>query len=359
MKKLMTFVLPISTLFIGIIGTIAVYKFVPNKTETVVKNVSELNITESDTIKQSVNKVYNSVVTVQAYTNGMAKSLGTGFFYKTDEEYGYILTNNHVIRGSNRFTITNNDGKVGDAEVLGSDEYVDIAVLRVKLEYVMEVAEFGDSTQLEIGDTVFTVGTPVSISYAGTVTKGIVSGKERTVTVDLDSGGQFMLDVIQTNAAINPGNSGGPLCNINGQIIGINTLKLVEDEIEGMGFAIPIEMVTSVLDRLEKGEKIERPMLGVSLTDTSNAYYLARNGVYLDSSITKGTVVMGVEAKSTAEEVGFKKGDVILKVNGVDVDTTAHFRYLLYKYSVGDTIAIEYHNGKEVKTIDVKLNNGL
>lgn len=359
MKKIMTFVIPIITFFIGIIGTVVVYKFIPSKSETVIKNVSELNITESDTIRESVNKVYNAVVTVQAYSNGVIKSLGTGFVYKTDADYGYILTNNHVISGSKKFTITNNDGKVGDAEVLGSDEYVDIAVLRVELEYVMEVAEFGDSTQLEIGDTVFTVGTPVSISYAGTVTKGIVSGKERTVPVTLDSGGQFMMDVIQTNAAINPGNSGGPLCNINGQIIGINTLKLVENEIEGMGFAIPIEMVTSVLDRLEKGEKIDRPLLGVTLTDTTNSYYLARSGIYLDSSITNGTVIMGIEENSTASQAGLKKGDVILKINGVDVLTTAHFRYLLYKYSVGDTITIEYYSDKETKTIDIKLDNGI
>lgn len=360
MKKIISVIVPIITLFIGITGTILVYKYVPNaEPQEVVKNVTEVNVVESDTIKSSVNKVYNSVVTVQAYANGVAKSLGTGFVYKTDNEYGYILTNNHVIDKANKFVVVNNDGESSDAELLGSDKYVDAAVLRIKLEHVMEIAEFGDSTQLEIGDTVFTVGTPISINYAGTVTKGIVSGTDRTVTVDLEDGGEFMLDVIQTNAAINPGNSGGPLCNINGQIVGINTLKLVQDEIEGMGFAIPIEMVTSVLDRLEKGEEIARPLLGVALTDINNVYYLASNGILLDNSIEYGTVIVSVDKDSTAAAIGLKKGNVILSVDGVKVKSTAHFRYLLYKYNVGDTIKIEYHDGKETKTVDVKLNNSL
>lgn len=360
MKKLINVVVPIITLFIGIIGTVLVIKYIPNQTpQEVVKNVTEVNVTESDTIRSSIDKVYDSVVTVIAYSNGMEKSLGTGFVYKTDAEYGYILTNNHVINGSNKFTITNNNNETGEAELLGSDEYVDAAVLKVKVEYVMDVAEFGDSTQLEIGDTVFTVGTPVSTAYAGTVTKGIVSGTDRTVTVDLASGGEFMLDVIQTNAAINPGNSGGPLCNINGQIIGINTLKLVENKIEGMGFAIPIEMVTAVLDRLESGKEIVRPLLGVGLTDINNIYYLARNGVYLDSSIENGTVVLTVKEDSTAAEIGLKKGDVILSIDGIKIKSTAHFHYLLYKYNVGNTVKIEYHDGKEIKTVDITLNNSL
>ena len=360
MKKILNITIPIITFFIGIIGTYLVCKL--NLTgETVVtsKTVNEVSITETNTIKDSVEKVYDSVVTVESYSYGMKKSLGTGIVYKTDEKYGYVLTNNHVISGSSSFKITTTNGDEVEATLLGSDEYVDAAVLRIDAKYVISTAEFGDSTKLEIGDTVFTVGTPVSKEYAGTVTKGIVSGKERTVTTTLDSGGSFMLDVIQTNAAINPGNSGGPLCNINGEIVGINTLKLVENEVEGMGFAIPIEMVTAVLDRLENNEKITRPLLGVSLADINNDYYLRRNNIYIDSSIKNGTVVFQVENNSTASEIGLKKGDVILKIDNIEIKNTTHFKYLLYKHQVGDKVKVEYFTNNETKTVEVTLNNGL
>lgn len=360
MKKTINIILPIITLFIGIIGTYLVCKLnLTNETIVTSKTVSEVNITETNTIKESIEKVYDSVVTVEAYSYGVKSSLGTGIVYKTDDQYGYVLTNNHVISGSSSFKITNNNGEEADATLLGSDEYVDAAVLKIDVKYVMNVAEFGDSTKLEIGDTVFTVGTPVSKQYAGTVTKGIVSGKERTVTTTLSSGGNFMIDVIQTNAAINPGNSGGPLCNINGEIVGINTLKLVQNEVEGMGFAIPIEMVTSILDRLENNEKITRPLLGVTLMDIDNDYYLRRNNIYIDSSIKNGTVIFQVEDNGTASEIGLKKGDVLLKVDNIEIQNTTHFKYLLYKHQVGDKVKIEYFSDNETKTVEVTLTNGL
>ena len=247
----------ILSLFIGISGTLLVVYYIPSDEGE--KVVQEVTITESDTVAPAVNKVYDSVVTVLNYGNQL-QATGTGFVYKTDDKYGYILTNNHVISGSKKIEVTNTENVTVEATLLGSDEYADLAVLRVDKSFVLQVATLGSSTDSEIGDTVIAIGTPVDVKYAGSVTKGIISGKNRMVNVTLDSGGEFMMEVIQTNTAINPGNSGGPLVNINGEVIGINTLKLVEDEIEGMGFAIPIEMATSVLDRLEKGEEIERPL---------------------------------------------------------------------------------------------------
>lgn len=358
MKKILYLTIPIITFFLGVFATFT-YLEEYEKDETLVKHVTEVEISESDTIKDSVDKVYDAVVTVNSYSNGLINSLGTGFVYKTDEQYGYILTNNHVISKGNSFKVVNNNGEEIDAKLLGSDEYVDAAVLKIDVKHVTKIANLGNSDELEVGDTVFTVGTPISMDYVGTVTKGIVSGKERTVTIDLSNGSEFMLDVIQTNAAINPGNSGGPLCNINGEIIGINTLKLVEDKIEGMGFAIPIEMVTAIVDRLEKGEKILRPLLGVSLMDATNFYYLAKNDIYLDDSIKNGVVVMEVEPDSVISKTDLKKGDVILKIDGVDIKNTTHFRYLLYKHQVGETIKLEYYQDGNKKEISIKLENSL
>ena len=243
--------------------------------------------------------------------------------------------------------------------MLGSDEYADLAVLRVDKSFVLQVATLGSSTDSEIGDTVIAIGTPVDVKYAGSVTKGIISGKNRMVNVTLDSGGEFMMEVIQTNTAINPGNSGGPLVNINGEVIGINTLKLVEDEIEGMGFAIPIEMATSVLDRLEKGEAIERPLLGVSMIDANNQYALFSYKVYLDKDYEKGVVVIDVEKDSPAGLAGLQKNDVILKINDIEIEDTTHLKYILYKYSVGDTVKLEYERDGKTNTVEVKLNKAI
>ena len=346
----------ILSLFIGISGTLLVVYYIPNDEGE--KVVQEVTITESDTIAPAVNKVYDSVVTVLNYGNQL-QATGTGFVYKTDDKYGYILTNNHVISGSKKIEVTNTENVTVEATILGSDEYADLAVLRVDKSFVLQVATLGNSTDSEIGDTVFAVGTPVDVKYAGSVTKGIISGKNRMVNVTLDDGGAFMMEVIQTNTAINPGNSGGPLVNINGEVIGINTLKLVEDEIEGMGFAIPIEMATSVLDRLEKGEEIERPLLGVSMIDANNQYALFSYKVYLDKDYEKGVVVIDVEKDSPAGVAGLQKDDVILKINDVEIEDSTHLKYILYKYSVGDTVKLEYERDGKTNTVEVKLNKAI
>ena len=346
----------ILSLFIGISGTLLVVYYIPS--EEGEKVVQEVTITESDTIAPAVNKVYDSVVTVLNYGNQL-QATGTGFVYKTDDNYGYILTNNHVISGSKKIEVTNNENVTVEAKLLGSDEYADLAVLRVDKSFVLQVATLGNSTTSEIGDTVFAVGTPVDVKYAGSVTKGIISGKNRMVNVTLDDGGAFMMEVIQTNTAINPGNSGGPLVNMNGEVIGINTLKLVEDEIEGMGFAIPIEMATSVLDRLENGEEIERPLLGVSMVDANNDYALFSYKIYLDKDYEKGVVVIEVEKDSPAGDAGLQKGDVILKINDIEIEDSTHLKYVLYKYSVGDTIKLEYERDGKTNTVEVKLNKAI
>ncbi len=347
----------IISLFVGISGTLLVVYYIPSNDDGQ-KVVQEVTITESDTIAPAVNKVYDSVVTVLNYGNQL-QATGTGFVYKTDDKYGYILTNNHVISGSKKIEVTNTENVTVEATLLGSDEYADLAVLRVDKSFVLQVATLGNSTDSEIGDTVFAVGTPVDVKYAGSVTKGIISGKNRMVNVTLDDGGAFMMEVIQTNTAINPGNSGGPLVNINGEVIGINTLKLVEDEIEGMGFAIPIEMATSVLDRLENGEEIERPLLGVSMVDANNDYALFSYKIYLDKDYEKGVVVVDVEKDSPAGVAGLQKDDVILKINDVEIEDSTHLKYILYKYSVGDTIKLEYERDGKTNTVEVKLNKAI
>ena len=348
----------IISLFVGCISTIFVLDYFNlfDKKE-IQKTVSEVSITENNTLSTSINKIYDAVVVIQTYRNGKLNSSGTGFYYKKDDKKGYIITNYHVVEDGDSIKVTNTSDVESQATLLGSDEYLDIAVLSVDVSNVIKVAELGDSSKVNVGDTVFTVGSPLGIKYMGTVTKGILSGKNRQVTVKL-SNGSFIMDVLQTDAAINPGNSGGPLLNINGEVIGVTSLKLVQDEIEGMGFALPIETITGVLDKLEKNEKIERPVFGVQLIDLDSTY-LRRYDLEVDSELTYGSVIIKVEDSTPADKAELKVGDVIVKINYDKITDTAHFRYSLYKYSVGDTIKVTYNRNGEEKTVNVKLSDRL
>lgn len=355
-KNLNYIIIAILSLVVGILGT---YIYMDkNTTNTVVKETEKVvSVTENDTIKSAVSKIYDATILVESYNNRNNKiGTGTGFIYKKDDNYGYIITNNHVIEGADNIKILDNYGVRVDGTILGSDIYSDIAVIRINKDAVLQVAEIGSSDSTEIGDTLFTVGSPLGDEYVGTVTKGILSGKNRLVSVTL-SNGDYLIEAIQTDAAVNPGNSGGPLVNINGQVIGVNSLKLVEDEVEGMGFAIPIETVMSIIDKLEANEKISRPYLGVQLIDVANTYQLYYNRITLDEEVKFGTVLAYLEDNKPASKAGLKKGDVIIEINGVKIEDSQMFRYVLYKCNINDTINIKYYRDNEIKEAAIKLTD--
>ena len=343
----------IACLFIGISGTIAVYRYLPeiSNNTTTEKTNKTVSVTEENSLKEAIDKVYNAVVLVQSYRGETLVSTGTGFIYKKDNQSGYVMTNHHVIESATTVKVKDINGNQIDAKVLGGDEYSDIAVLSIDAKAVLKVAEIGDSEAVELGDTIFTVGSPLGEEYMGTVTKGILSGKNRSVDT-----GDYVMDVLQTDAAMNPGNSGGPLVNIDGQVIGVNSLKLVEDEIEGMGFAIPIEVAMSAAEQLEKGEKIARPMVGVQLSELNNLYALYRSGIQIDNSVKSGIVVVGVDSGTPAADAGLQKGDVIVEFGGKEITSISTFRYQLYKYNVGDKAKLKINrNGKE-QELEIYLN---
>ncbi len=343
----------IISLIVGIVGTLLTLKYcgILDKVVEVDRTVKTVSISEKDSLKESIDKVYDAVVYIESSKNGTAIGSGSGFIYKTDDKYGYVLTNAHVIENSTKIEITNIKGEEVEAKLLGSDEFSDIAVLSIDKKSVLKVAELGSSKDVNLGDTVFTVGSPVGKSYMGSVTKGIISGKDRTITTS----NKYVMEVLQIDAALNPGNSGGPLANVNGEVIGINSLKLVQSKVEGMGFAIPIELVKTISEKLEKGEKIERPALGVSMSDVDNTYLLYRNGIVLNSDIDKGVVVVEVYKDTAANKAGLQKGDVILSINNTDVENIAYFRAELYKYKVGDNITIKILRDNKIKEVKVKL----
>lgn len=357
MKKGIIYIITIIvSLTVGVCGTIVVYHNFPmqeQQAETVVKDVT---ITETNSMKSSIEEVYDAVVIIETYKNTQAVGTGTGFVYKITDNLGYIITNYHVIKDSNKIQVTNTAGQTVEATLLGGDDYADIAVLSIEKSAALKAVKIGDSTEMELGDSVFTVGSPLGKKYIGTVTRGILSGKDRLVTVSSSTSGKYMMQVLQTDAAINPGNSGGPLVNMKGEVIGINSMKLVEDEIEGMGFAIPIEIAMSAVDKLEKGEKVLRPVLGVQLIDATNTYTLYYHKIIIDEEVNRGAVIASVEDGYPAKEAGLQKGDVILEVNGEEVEDSAHLRFLLYKYDVGEKIEIKIYRAGKIKNVEVKLN---
>lgn len=307
------------------------------------KTIKDVTVTDTG-IADAVEKVYDSVVTVKNYVRGQLYSTGSGFVFKTDDKYGYILTNYHVINGGSQVSVVFTNNKEENVNVVGYDEYSDIAVLAVEKSSIISIVQIGSSENLRIGDTTFAVGTPVDSSvYSWSVTRGILSGKNRIVQVD-----NYVMSVLQTDTAINSGNSGGPLCNSNGEVIGITNMKLASSQIEGMGFAIPIEDAIKNAESIISGEKISRPYLGVSIYDSNN-YFSGETGIYVES----------VEQGGAADKAGMKKGDKIIKVEDVEVSNTSYFRYQLYKYNIGDKIKITVvRDGSEkVLTVTLKSNS--
>lgn len=354
-ERIINIVIILVVLALGVTGTLYFVNNDSSDNTLVKKNV---NITSNDSISESIDKVYDSVVVVNNYRESRLTGYGSGFVYKKDNKYGYIMTNNHVVEDADEVIVTLSNGEDVPATVLGTDSYMDVAVLRIDEDKVLQVAEIGDSTESKLGDTVFTVGTPVSTEYAGTVTKGIISGENREITVT-NNGSEYMMEAIQIDASINPGNSGGPLVNINGEVIGVNSVKLVESSVEGMGFAIPIEVAMSQVEKLENGEEIVRPVIGVSLYDLDSLPLIGNSDLKIDSSIKSGVVVNSVESGSDAEEAGLERNDIIIKVDGTSVKGSAHLKYLLYKHEIGDSVRLTIiRNGNE-KELTLKLTHQL
>ena len=354
MKRTVVYIITIIlSIYVGFAIFYMLVHYYPNSVIKTVNKVEEHVTVTDNGIASGINNVYDAVVVVENYRRGSLAGIGSGFIY---DDKGYILTNHHVIEKATEIKVILSDDERIDATVIGSDAYADIAVIKIDSKYVKKVAKLGKSETAKLGDTVFTIGSPVSADYSGTVTRGILSGKNRLVEVSVSSNSNdWIMNVMQTDAAINPGNSGGPLCNVNGEVIGVNSMKLVQSQIEGIGFAIPIEDAIKYAETFVKGEKIKRAYLGISMGDVSSTYTLIRNGIYLDGSITSGVVVYSVEMGGPSYGTGLEKGDVIVKIGNYDVTKVAELRYYLFKYNPGDTVKVKVKRGKEDKVFDITL----
>lgn len=293
-------------------------------------------------------------------SNLVEASEGSGVIYNKDGDSAYVVTNNHVVEGSDGLEVVMSDGTKVKGELMGTDAVTDLAVIKISSENVDKVATFGDSSALKVGEPAIAIGSPLGSQYANSVTSGIISSVNRPIS---DSTSGVNISAIQTDAAINPGNSGGPLVNIAGQVIGINSSKIASTStessdisVEGMGFAIPSNDVVKIIDQLQKDGKVTRPALGINMVDLSSVTSQQQEQILgVPSSVKSGVVITNVMNATPAEKAGLKQYDVITKVDGEEVTSATDLQSILYGKNVGDTITITYYRGDKESTAKVDL----
>ncbi|MCO4474956.1 exported serine protease [Streptococcus infantarius subsp. infantarius] len=388
---------PLSVILVGFIGGVAGTLLILNMAGISINNVSssstktttsKVSYSNTNDTTKAVEKVREAVVSVINYqsnsssndlymqmfggnldnntNNGSDSDLsiaseGSGVVYKKDGNSAYVVTNNHVVDGASQIEIMLSDGTKVVGELVGTDTYSDIAVVKIASDKVTTVAEFADSDKVTVGEIAIAIGSPLGTDYANSVTQGIVSSLSRKVTMTNDEGDTISTNAIQTDAAINPGNSGGALINIEGQVIGINSSKISStsdsgsgNSVEGMGFAIPANDVVKIINQLEANGKVIRPALGITMANLSDLSTTTISRLNIPTSVTSGIVVASVQSGMPAEGT-LKKYDVITAIDDKDVSSTTDLQSVLYGHSTGDSIKVTFYRGTDKKTETIKL----
>ena len=364
--------------FSGILGTFTTLQLSQkqNSGTTTTTTVSKTAVKNENSTTQAVDKVKDAVVSVITYSSNSQNSLlgsdetdtdtnaeqvyseGSGVIYKKEGDTAYLVTNTHVINGAKKVDIRLADGTKVPGEIVGSDTYSDIAVVKIAADKVTTVAEFGDSGQLTVGETAIAIGSPLGSEYANTVTQGIVSSLNRNVSLKSEDGQAMSTKAIQTDTALNPGNSGGPLINIQGQVIGITSSKIASNggtSVEGLGFAIPANDVINIIKQLEKDGKVTRPALGIHMVNLSNLNTTDLQKLKLPGNVTSGVAVRSVQ-KNMPANGHLQQYDVITKIDDKAISSTTELQSALYSHSIGDSMTVTYYRDGKEETTTIKLD---
>ncbi|HER5452089.1 TPA: S1C family serine protease [Streptococcus pyogenes] len=386
----------LSILLIGFLGGLIaiitfnnLYPHSPSKINSGKATTSNMVFNNTTNTTKAVKAVQNAVVSVINYQDNPSSSLsnpytklfgegrskenkdaelsifseGSGVIYRKDGNSAYVVTNNHVIDGAKRIEILMADGSKVVGELVGADTYSDLAVVKISSDKIKTVAEFADSTKLNVGEVAIAIGSPLGTQYANSVTQGIVSSLSRTVTLKNENGETVSTNAIQTDAAINPGNSGGPLINIEGQVIGINSSKISSTPtgsngnsgaVEGIGFAIPSTDVIKIIKQLETNGEVIRPALGISMVNLNDLSTNALSQINIPTSVTGGIVVAEVKEGMPASGK-LAQYDVITEIDSKTVNSISDLQSSLYGHDINDTIKVTFYRGTTKKKADIKL----
>ncbi|RKL66046.1 serine protease [Salipaludibacillus neizhouensis] len=332
------------------------------ETETVSLQTTSEVIEAVDRVSDAVVGVVNMQQSSGLFGAEGGEGTGSGVIYKIEGDNAFVVTNQHVIQGagegSSELDVTLNDGSRVPAELIGEDLLTDLAVLTIDSEGIETVAEFGNSDEVRAGEPAIAIGNP--LSFEGSVTLGIISAIERSLPVDLTGNGQpdWNAEVLQTDAAINPGNSGGALLNIQGEVIGINSMKIAQSSVEGIGFAIPSSLTLPVIADIEQYGEVQRPQMGIllrSLQEIPSFHW--QDTLNLPEDVTGGVYVEGVESNTPAANAGLQEGDVIVGLNDEEINDSHDLRSFLYKdVKIGETIDVTFYREGEKQTVKLTLD---
>ena len=319
---------------------------VTNKTEE--KDISTL-IENVNNAVVGISRIADKGTTIFLQDGASNLGLGTGFIVSND---GYIVTNQHVSGEKNSTCyVTLESGKTYKASVVWADVDLDLSIIKINvnnLDYLI----LGDSDKIKIAEQVYAIGNPIGFEFQRTVTSGIISGLNRTIKIEEDGKTSYMEDLIQTDATINPGNSGGPLINKNGEVLGINSVKITSAE--GIGFAIPINIIKPIIEQLVSNGEYITPTLGLFAYDNDIVPYINQE-LTQNIKLDTGIYVADVIRNSPAERSGMKRGDILLEIDGIKLEKMSELRTYIYSKKVGEKVNIKYIRGNKEYQISITL----
>ena len=319
--------------------------------EQTVENEEENSKKIADIIEETtknivgISKLKNTGNSILSTSNEAELGLGTGVIVT---ENGYILSNEHVTGSKySKCYITLENGQNYEGTVAWSDTDLDLSLTKIEAKN-LSYATLGDSSKIRVGETVYAIGNPIGFEFRRTVTSGIISAKNRSIKIEEENNKSYMSDLIQTDATINPGNSGGPLITPNGEVIGINTVKITTAE--GIGFAVPINVVKSIIQKYQEGEIFEQANIGIYAYDKQVIPYLDNN-----ISFEKGIYVAQITPQGPADNTELKEKDIILSIDGKEINTMNDLREYIYTKKPGEQVTLKIARGKINRQIDITL----
>lgn len=337
------------------LGAVAIFNHKPPSSKPI---AGQEEIVVNGTISKVAAQVSPSVVGItnlssdgDVFNQRKVETTGSGVIIDSE---GYIVSNNHVVKNAQGLIVTLADGTEKEAKIIGTDPRTDLALIKIKVERKVTPVQFGDSDKLVVGEEVVAIGNPLGLRFARSVTAGIVSGLNRLLTTEEG----FTFRLIQTDAAINPGNSGGALVNLQGQLVGINTVKIAAEGFEGMGFSIPSNQVKMVIENIKKHGRVLRPLMGIKIIGEISG----DEARYFNLPISSG-VVIEPTAGGPAEKAGIKRYDIVSSLDGVKIETASQLQDLIFSKKIGQVVKLQLvrlprtQAGQiEVKSIKVKLD---